>query len=114
MCFYKPLVHSENGYIVQCEKCNSLHIAFGTSALTLSTHNSQLFFEQLLTLRDCTPCNGLPNQKRIKVDVFAGHILMILSLHELNIFISMFEEAEAKLQVDGFLEECNIEVSKNV
>lgn len=63
MCSYKTLSHSNDGYIILCNECGHLQLAFGTSAVKFDTETYSSFSTQVETLVDVYDCKGFYNQK---------------------------------------------------
>ena len=107
MCNHKVLVHTKDGYVIQCNQCSNYQLSFGTTASTFNLANFNLFCDEVIALYETKSDNGLSNQKNISIDLFCKSVMMIVSYNELVMLYSMICEAKFNMEIDDLLTELN-------
>ena len=108
MCSYKTLAHTEDGYIILCNGCTSVQLAFGTTAVKFDQETFHVFIDQIKSLYEFNACNEVCKQKRIHIDVYSDTSMMLVNIIELNKLKHLVELANFNLELESILEENNI------
>lgn len=109
MCRHDVLAHSDQGYVVCCKGCGRYQLAFGTSLATLEPADYNRFCEQITGLAAChRECREAEQAKRIYVDLYSSHTMMVLNKKELKALGALLDEAEFTRQIGFLLEESHI------
>lgn len=98
MCNYKTLNANQYGYVVQCNGCNHIEVAFATVILSLTEDQ----FYGLIDTADSLYCqhnlHPFRDQKVIKLATDARTVTMALSVNELKDFLNLLIAGRNKLQ----------------
>jgi hypothetical protein len=114
MCSHNILAHNEQGYVVSCKGCGRYQLAFGTSLATLEPADYDRFCEQVAGQVRCNRLKrGAENSKKIYLDLYCNHTMMVLSIKELKSLNSLLDEAEFNRQVGFLLQESHIKSPEN-
>ena len=114
MCRHNILAHHEQGYVVFCKGCGRYQLAFGTSLTTLEPADYDRFCEQVAGLEKCNrQKQGAENCKKIYLDVYCTHAMMVLSIKELKSLNALLDEADFNRQVGFLLQESHIKSPEN-
>lgn len=101
MCSYNNLVHSPNGYVIRCEKCQNLHVGFGTTVLAFSNQDFFEFYhtinEQIEEYRNIT-CT---TSKQITIPTALRSISLVYSYNELEQLNILLQAAKEKLKKEA-------------
>ncbi len=98
MCQYKTLEKSKDGYVVRCNKCRHLHVAFGSNVLSFSEDQ---FFEFVNTVDGYFEDNkhsAHRDMKTIQIPTVARSIMLLYSLDELDTFSTLLHQAKKQLE----------------
>lgn len=114
MCRHNILAHTDHGYVVCCNGCGRYQLAFGTSLTTLAPEDYDRFCEQIAHLAKCQgACRDTENAKRIYVDLYSSHAMMVLNKKELKALGALLDEAEFTRQIGFLLQESHIKSQEN-
>jgi hypothetical protein len=99
MCSYQTLFHSDKvGYVVCCNHCQQIQVAFGTVIINLALEDYASFHETVLRLKETYPLSDNPYLKKISVTTpFAG-LMLYLTEGELSDLSEMLEHADTELK----------------
>jgi hypothetical protein len=98
MCSYKILNNNRYGYVVQCNGCNHIQVAFATVILSLTETQ---FYELIETVDNFYSCHNLypfRNQKMIQLPAGDKAVTLVFSVNELKDFLYLLVEGRNKLQ----------------
>ena len=99
MCSYKTLFHhDETGYVIHCQGCDSVQVAYGNVLLTWRRADFYGFCKYVKQMKDDMPCDERANHKSIVMPVPCEGVRIILSPRELDEWHSMLDIAETELQ----------------
>src|SRR5262245_27918236 len=84
MCDYKVLHQNENGYVLQCKKCNCIRVAFGTTALSLTPGQLDEFAEVIYEYNQAEHHAVSANHKIITIPTAASSIQLLYSRQDLS------------------------------
>ncbi len=99
-CDYKILHHNEHGYVVRCERCQKIKLAFGTCALTMGRSKFSEFVDTVQKYIDVTPEYGFPHQKRIQIPTTCSEIQLVYTTTEVKNLYDLVEEAYLSLEIE--------------
>ncbi|RYY26411.1 MAG: hypothetical protein EOO04_10680 [Chitinophagaceae bacterium] len=104
MCSYQTLFHSDKtGYVVRCNHCQQIQVAFGTVIINLALEDYASFYDTVLRLKETYPVSDNPYLKKISVTTpFAG-LMLYLTEGELSELAVMLENADTELRSDELL-----------
>jgi hypothetical protein len=108
MCIYKILAQNEDGYVILCNECNHYQLAFGTTGASFSKDKFVDFCDYVIVLNQSAVCNFYMNNKRIKINLFQGSVMMILNHKELKNLYEMVCEAKFNLEMDDLFTDLNV------
>lgn len=109
MCRHNILVHNDHGYVVSCNGCGRYQIAFGTSLVTLELADYENFCGNVAALAQChRKHKDASVAKKICIDIYSDHSLMVLNRRELYVLNALLDEAEFNRQTALLLQESNI------
>ncbi len=104
MCSYQTLYHSDKiGYVVRCNHCEQIQVAFGTMIINLAIDDFAAFCNNVRSLKENYPLSDDPYRKKIAVPTpFIGLMLYLneSELHELSV---MMELADNELRSEELL-----------
>lgn len=111
MCNYKTWFHNADcGYVVECEQCNKLQVAFGNIAITLSMQEYENFRQYLLHVITGREYTGNAKVKSIMLHTPAQGISFLLSEDELIGLQQMIEYADNEMKAESLLKLFNEDV----
>jgi hypothetical protein len=94
MCKHEVLSQNKNGYIIRCKQCSNFQIGFGTSAITFSPEQFEIFKEEvILQMRKNKLIEDI-NQKTIILPTFSKSVSFVLNFRELAKLMELMEEAD--------------------
>ena len=109
MCRHNILVHNDHGYVVSCKGCGRYQVAFGTSLVTLELADYENFCSNVAALAQChRKHKDVSVAKKIYIDIYSSHSLMVLNRRELYKLNALLDEAEFNRQTELLLQESNI------
>ena len=97
MCRYNTLKHNKHGYVMQCNSCNHIQVAFATIILSLTVDQ---FYELIETADHLYNVHNLylcRDEKLVQVPTAARSVAMIFTLNELKEFIGLLIGGRNKL-----------------
>ncbi|MES2396088.1 MAG: DUF6686 family protein [Bacteroidota bacterium] len=103
MCDHKILDHSEHGYVIRCEKCKHLQIAFGTIAISLTEKQLYEFMQAIKEYFETYKYYECRTEKIIRIPTVNQSILLVYSLNELETLIHIIEKAHMSLEIEKLL-----------
>jgi len=100
MCSYQTLFHDdESGYVVLCQGCNSIQVAFGNLLLTWNYPDFYDFYHFIKRMFQETPIDvAAINKKTLAIPVPCDGVRILLSTRELQQLHHMLDMAETELQ----------------
>lgn len=101
---HKILSHTEHGYVLRCNRCNSYRIAFGTSMMSVSLDEFESFLSEVRYHSDYFPHDGFHDQKIIHVALPAKNVCLILNYKELQNLSHMLAEVNLMQEVENILD----------
>lgn len=99
MCSYNSLVNNESGYVIECKKCNKIHIGFGTTMLTYSMDGFAEFVTMLRKELKYGKTIGNKTSKEFKIPTDLRTIVLIYSYNELVELNELISSAEDKISL---------------
>ncbi len=103
MCNTQILEHNKFGYVARCKKCQSIQLAFGTTAITLDEKQFDEFRETIRDYYTAYACKESPEIKDLYVSTEVPAISMVFSYKEIEILMEMLEQASISLEVKRVL-----------
>lgn len=100
MCNWKPLKNSANGYVMLCNSCNRIQLAFGTTVLSV---NRMQFYDFLAVVETTFAKYGPDNAKWLHLPLPAANVAMVCTGNELAALLAMLKEGRARLQYNELL-----------
>lgn len=97
MWCYKTLESNEHGYVMQCNRCMHIHVAFGNTILAF-TYDQLIHF--YCTVRAACKENKhtcCRDTKSIQIPTAASSLMLVYSINELEHFYSLLNRAIKKL-----------------
>jgi len=98
MCNFNTLKYNDYGYVMQCNDCNHLQVAFGTVILSLTPDQ----FHELIETAEQHYMHHNPypfrEEKIIRMPTPARSVMMVFSLHELKELLNLLVAGRDKLQ----------------
>ncbi|HVI49402.1 MAG TPA: DUF6686 family protein [Chitinophaga sp.] len=104
MCNYQTLYQGSNGYVIRCQHCRSLQLAFGTTVVNLSAAEFDCFAVMISRLADEQPTSDHDHEKMICMPLPADHVMMLLTPAEVYKLASMASEVGALLEAYAILD----------
>ena len=104
MCQFKSWYVDGNGYVVNCENCKYFQVCFGTTMLTLSAEDYQVF--ALLVTRkkeDHVPMHD-PNIRCVVLPTPGANIHFLLTENELELLYNMLQEVDNEMKTRQLIE----------
>lgn len=102
MCNYSTLINCGQGYVIRCEKCHRIQVAFGTSVLSFT----RLQFEGYVVLVDDNykqfRSSRCTDEKVVSIATPVSGVLTILTVRELCTLRYLLLEGRKKLMQDEF------------
>lgn len=105
MCNYQTLVHNNSGYIIKCNQCAHLQLAFGTIVTSIDTELFDSIAEHLENEHSHSNASVDTGMKRITIPLDT-HTMLCLTSKELSTLNDMFIQARALLDTYRILEHC--------
>ena len=100
MCSYQTLFYDdESGYVVLCQGCNSIQVAFGNILLTWNRPDFYDFYHFIKRMFQETPIDvAAINKKTLAIPVPCEGVRILVSTRELQQLHHMLDMAETELQ----------------
>lgn len=103
MCNYKILAHNDNGYLIQCCKCQSFQLAFGTTVVSFSADEYAGFKYEMYEQKKVYKYDGFLQQKTIHLPLFVVNAAMVVNYNELLKLVELIEQAELMMEVNEII-----------
>lgn len=103
MCRYKTLQQNEHGYVMRCNRCRHLHVAFGSTVLAFTQDQFYDFVQLIEEYRDLYGQAIHPDEKNIQVPTIVRTIMLVYSARELNDLAELLDKARRQLDHDKML-----------
>ena len=100
MCDYKILHQNEHGYVVRCNKCDCLKVAFGTTAISLTRKQLDEFTEVIREYSEANSFGLYPNHKSVSIPTAAKSVHLLYSSEDLKKLIELLEEAHLSIAIE--------------
>ncbi len=100
MCCYKTLHKNEEGYVVFCKSCESLHVGFGNVVLTKSIEEFYSFGARIDAYYREHQRDLYPDMKTISVNTSTRTITMVYSPNDLKKLNDILNKAKEKLNLE--------------
>lgn len=98
MCSYKHWYFDDEGYVLECEHCNSFQVCFGTTMLTLDAKNFAAFNRMVFYKKEkYAPVSNI-NAKCIILPTPDPAIHFIFTQNELDTLYNMLQEADTEMK----------------
>lgn len=98
MCAYKTLCNTKDGYVIQCNGCDHIQVAFGT---TCQTFTQDQFYEHIRTVDECYNIhnlNAFKDQKCITIPTVARSMSLVYSVNELKKLLQLLINGRNSLE----------------
>ena len=103
MCNYKVLHNNDHGYVVRCDSCGYLQVAFGTTCIALTVKQFGRF-KNLIDDYHCMYRNEVcPSAKCVHIPTPIKAMTLLYTVTELTHLQEMLEQAEACLEVEKLM-----------
>lgn len=97
MCCYKTLESNEHGYVMRCNSCRHIHVAFGNTILAFTYDQLIHFYRTIQAAREDNKYNCCRDTKSIQIPTAARAVMLVYSINELEHFHSLLNKAIKKL-----------------
>lgn len=100
MCGYRTLHNNEDGYVICCDCCGHIQVAFGT---TVTSFNREEFYEHISLVDDYYNIHNLSpfrNRKEITLPTVSRTLSLVYSVNELDKLLKLLVEGRNKLEYD--------------
>jgi len=100
MCSYQTLFYDdESGYVVLCQGCDSIQVAFGNMLLTWNRPDFYDFYHFIKRMFQETPIDmATINKKTLAIPVPCDGVRILLTTREMQQLHHMLDMAETELQ----------------
>ena len=98
MCSYKTLKNNQHGYVIQCNECDQIQVAFSTVILSLSTSEFYELIKTASELHDHYQMHPCRDQKIIQLPTATRSVTMVFNYDELKTLLHLMMEGRNKLQ----------------
>jgi hypothetical protein len=99
MCSYQTLFHSDkSGYIIRCEKCAKIQVAYGNLVMTFERNDFDTFHAWIKKIYEGQQTSLSPAVRCIMIPSPCQGMRLLLSYNELKELNTMLEEADTELQ----------------
>lgn len=103
MCQFKNCYAGSNGYIVRCEDCQHLQVAFGTTVLTLNEYDFLAFMGIVAYKKANHIPVYAPDMRSIVLPTPSSTVHLIFSERELNDLHTMLQEADNEIKAQQLI-----------
>lgn len=100
MCNYKTLFKNEHGYVVKCNHCLQLHVAFGTTLLAFSEDQFFEFSKMVTESYNTYQFVCCRKEKRVQLPTAIGSVMLVFSINELDQFRDLLQNGGEVLRHD--------------
>lgn len=103
MCHFKTWYFDEHGYVVSCEHCNHFQVCFGTTMLTLSPTDYEVFVKMVAQKKEdhVTVCDL--NIRCVILPTPCSNIRSFLSEQELDTLNTMLQTADNEMKAQELI-----------
>ena len=98
MCAYKTLSNNEDGYVIQCEGCDHIQVAFGTTSMTFTQDQ---FYDHIKVVDESYNIHNLHafrDQKCITIPTVARTLSLVYSVNELKKLLKLLIKGRNSLE----------------
>ena len=103
MCHFTNCYTGANGYIIRCEDCHHLQVAFGTTVLTLTAYDFQAFLGIVSYKKENHEPKADPNIRSIVLPTPCNTVHLIFNETELNDLHFMLQEADTEIRAQQLI-----------
>jgi hypothetical protein len=100
MCCYKTLHKNEEGYVVFCKSCESLHVGYGNVVLSHSIEEFYSFEAKIDACRREYQYDAYPDLRTVSVTTCSRAITLVFSPNDLRKLSSILHHAKEKLTLE--------------
>lgn len=105
MCNFKVLEYNPTGYVMRCQDCGHLQMAFGNVVLNLVEEDFWSFKELIsINAEKNNTADNSPETTCIYIDTPCRNMKLLFSLNEIKNVAKLLEEAALLLQINLLLE----------
>ena len=104
MCNYKTLHHNEHGYVVKCNTCKNIQVAFGTTAVAYTEQEFYEFKTSVYEYYNHREFDTCPDFKNNYFKTPTPKVMLVYNLTEVKNLNSLLEEAYIGLEVEKLIE----------
>lgn len=103
MCHFKTWYFDEHGYVVSCEDCNHFQVCFGTTMLTLSPTDYEVFVKMVTQKKEDHVAMCDLNIRCVILPTPCNNIHSFLSERELDTLHNMLQSADNEMKVQELI-----------
>lgn len=103
MCNYKVLHSNNHGYVVRCNGCGYLQVAFGTTCTSLTEKQFDGFKNLIADYHHMYRNEVCPNAKCIQIPTPVKALTLLYTVTELAQLQELLEQAEACMEVEKLM-----------
>ncbi|WP_143304738.1 DUF6686 family protein [Chitinophaga vietnamensis] len=103
MCNYQTLYHGSNGYVIRCPRCRNMQLAFGTTAVNLSSSEFDYFAKMMARMASDVYPESV-QEKIMCVPLPAEQVMMLLTPAEVAAIAQITTEVQVLLEAYEILE----------
>ena len=103
MCHFKSWFVDNNGYVVNCERCNYFQVCFGTTMLTLSADDYQIFTFVVAQKKEDHVAMQDPNVRCVVVPTPCNSIHFLITERELGQLHHMLQEVDSEMKAQHLI-----------
>lgn len=100
MCNYKVLHHNEYGYVIKCNTCKNIQIAFGTTAIAYTEQEFYEFKKSVFEYHNHREFDTCPDSKNNYFETPTPNVMLVYNLTEMKNLITLLEGAYIALEVE--------------
>jgi len=101
MCCFKSLVNNRHGYVVRCNGCSQLHIAFGNTLLAFTTDEFYTFVDTVADSYQTGKYYHDRDVKHIQIATAARSVILVYSTNELEAFLNLLNAAKKAICMES-------------
>lgn len=103
MCNFETLFSSSFGFVIRCQHCHHIQVAFGNVSITFRDSDFKPFTQWVGEMLGTTPVPAIPYIKNIKLPTPCEGFQLLLCYEELQELFTMLDTADTELQVQFLL-----------
>ena len=103
MCHFKTWYFDEHGYVVSCEHCNHFQVCFGTTMLTLSPTDYEVFVKMVAQKKEDHVSMCDLNIRCVILPTPCSNIHSFLSGRELDTLHTMLQTADNEMKAQELI-----------